>query len=74
MAQNNNYSFNLFDTIDYGGTSAPKFEPEYEPYKAPSRKKADVKKSAPEKTKSTLIFFSMMVCTISCNPRQRIPF
>lgn len=53
MAQNNNYSFNLFDTIDYGGTSAPKFEPEYEPYKAPSRKKANVKKSAPKKAKST---------------------
>lgn len=52
MAQNNNYSFNLFDTIDYGGTSAPKFEPEYEPYKAPSRKKANVKKAAPEKTRA----------------------
>ena len=52
MAQNNNYSFNLFDTIDYGGTSAPKYEPSYEPYKEPSHKKANVKKSAPKKAKA----------------------
>ena len=53
MAQNNNYSFNLFDTIDYGGTSAPKYEPAYEPYKEPSHKKANVKKSAPKKANVT---------------------
>ena len=55
MAQNNNvYSFNLFDTLDYGGTSAPKFEPEYEPYKEPSHKKTAVRKSAPKTGKATV--------------------
>ena len=45
MAQNqyvNNFS--LFDSLDYGGTSAPKYEPEYEPV-SPSRKKTKTDKN-----------------------------
>lgn len=50
MAQNQNaYNFSMFDSYDYG-TSAPKFEPAYEPDTKPERKKSNNKKKTPSVT------------------------
>lgn len=74
MAQNQYvYNFSLFDSLDYG-TSAPKFEPEFEPYTEPTPKKKSnqTKKANSHKSKSTVVRQTAMQKAHAKQTRLRI--